>query len=186
MGTIDDFGDTTEPLNQPVFGGPSGWAAAVRDYLLTLMPKSGGAFTGRFGIKQGTVSGVNLAADTDFGAAGPTLMVVNEAGTDYAQVAVSADGPQHPQHATPKSYVDKIAQVIDLPAGGDLNWQIKENAIFTGYNLVNAPAASIMIIRQYVYSPDWFMQVAHLPGENSIWHRSYNNGTTWTAWKQAS
>ena len=31
MATIDDFGQTNEPLSAPVFGGPSGWAAAVRD-----------------------------------------------------------------------------------------------------------------------------------------------------------
>ena len=36
MATIDDFGQTNEPLSAPVFGGPSGWAAAVRDYLKNL------------------------------------------------------------------------------------------------------------------------------------------------------
>ena len=36
MATIDDFGDTAEPLNNPVLGGPAGWAAAVRDYLKNL------------------------------------------------------------------------------------------------------------------------------------------------------
>ena len=33
MATIDDFGGTTDPLNAPPLGGPTGWAAAVRDYL---------------------------------------------------------------------------------------------------------------------------------------------------------
>jgi hypothetical protein len=31
MGTIDDFGGATDPLNTPPLGGPNGWAAAVRD-----------------------------------------------------------------------------------------------------------------------------------------------------------
>jgi hypothetical protein len=31
MATIDDLGGTTDPLNAPALGGPTGWAAAVRD-----------------------------------------------------------------------------------------------------------------------------------------------------------
>jgi hypothetical protein len=33
MATINDFGATSDPLSAPALGGPSGWAAAVRDAL---------------------------------------------------------------------------------------------------------------------------------------------------------
>jgi microcystin-dependent protein len=36
MATIDDFGDVAEPLSAPTLGGPSGWAAAVRDAINAL------------------------------------------------------------------------------------------------------------------------------------------------------
>ena len=52
MATIDDFGQTNEPLSAPVFGGPSGWAAAVRDAIKSIPTVQGGrAFyvgTGQF------------------------------------------------------------------------------------------------------------------------------------------
>ena len=38
MATIDDLGQTNEPLSAPVFGGPSGWAAAVRDAIKAIPP----------------------------------------------------------------------------------------------------------------------------------------------------
>lgn len=31
MATIDQFGNTDDPLSQPALGGSTGWAAAVRD-----------------------------------------------------------------------------------------------------------------------------------------------------------
>ena len=36
MSTIDDFGGTGQPLNAPALGGPTGWAAAVRDAIKAL------------------------------------------------------------------------------------------------------------------------------------------------------
>lgn len=36
MATIDDFGGTADPLSAPALGGPTGWAAAVRDAIVAL------------------------------------------------------------------------------------------------------------------------------------------------------
>lgn len=36
MATINDFGDTAEPLGQPALGGPTGWAAAIRDAIVAV------------------------------------------------------------------------------------------------------------------------------------------------------
>jgi len=67
MATIDDFGDVAEPLNAPALGGPSGWAAAVRDALKEVVPIggiimwSGTTAPPRYAICDGTNGTPNLS-----------------------------------------------------------------------------------------------------------------------------
>lgn len=62
MATIDDFGDTAEALNNPVLGGPAGWAAAVRDAILARLPLSGGTLTGQLNIGPHASDGASAIA----------------------------------------------------------------------------------------------------------------------------
>lgn len=71
MATIDDFGqDPTDTLNDPPLGGPTGWAAAVRDKLNELAAS----------ITTGLAGKLNKAGDTMTGE-----LVMNPNGAIYAQ-----------------------------------------------------------------------------------------------------
>lgn len=57
MATIDDIGEVNEPLSAPALGGPTGWAAAVRDYIRDLpaqisgkVDRSGDTMTGALNL----------------------------------------------------------------------------------------------------------------------------------------
>lgn len=83
MATIDDFGGTADPLSDPPLGGPSGWAAAVRDAITALQNSGGG----------GGGDGVAVVADpANFPGIDPTGASDSSAGLRSWANAIPAGG----------------------------------------------------------------------------------------------
>jgi hypothetical protein len=62
MATIDQFGNTSDPLSAPALGGATGWAAAVRDAINGKAPAS--HLHADYLTPQEVVAGTNVSVDT--------------------------------------------------------------------------------------------------------------------------
>ena len=116
MATIDDFGEVNQPLSEPALGGPTGWAAAVRDYIKDLpaaiagkVSKAGDTMTGELRAPDVSAGSIKVGASADIRGLitveeGMGLAIANAANTALTTLGVG--NPTANQHATPKSYVD--------------------------------------------------------------------------------
>lgn len=109
MATIDDFGGTTDPLNAPPLGGPTGWAAAVRDYLKgSVVQKAGDVISGSLQV----IGGINTPSLTlkegalNLHESGGELVVWDIDRSTYGKAFV--DTPTATMHAATKSYADQV------------------------------------------------------------------------------
>jgi hypothetical protein len=107
MATIDDFGGTADPLNAPPLGGPTGWAAAVRDYLKDSVVQIAG------GVMSGSLTVPRVKLNTG-GLAGPILKAESATNAQLTNLAEDAlatlevDTPKAAAQAANKNYVDAI------------------------------------------------------------------------------
>jgi len=112
MATIDDFGDTTEPLSQPVLGGPSGWAAAVRDAITALQESLTSGLAGKV-----SKSGDSMSGSLDLANLDARGIVTAMASGDYASALSVTDAIREGVSFT---LVGGVLQLLQTTAAGGI------------------------------------------------------------------
>ena len=115
MATIDDFGGASDSLATPALGGPTGWAAAVRDYIKGLstqvagkVSKSGDTMTGTLQLTGGSRLEMDDGRWRYDAAAGSFVADDINGQTASRKNIIINTVPTRADHATSKQYVDAV------------------------------------------------------------------------------
>jgi hypothetical protein len=182
MATIDDFGGTTDPLNAPPLGGPSGWAAAVRDYLKGMVvQKAGDVMSGSLQVLGGiNTPSLIFKESLNLHESGGELVVWDVDRSTYGKAFV--DTPTTTMHAATKGYVDgklirgafTLSSVGSVEAGSTYVARIPFGVTFAG-----PPQVVATVINPFNSAPGYYGPGATSPHDPATVQVG-GNGTTTT------